>query len=275
MSREKPCFFWVNAFTDQPFRGNPAVVCLTKRSLSDSIMQNLAAEFGVSETVFVEYVNEHYSLRWFTPRLEVDLCGHATLAAASVLWAQKIVTDKRILFHSASGTLTAMRKGASVELDFPVIPVKQFPLPEEVRLALEVNPGFSGKAGEDLFIELCSEKEVACISPDFKLLESAWSKGIIVTAPGSGKHDFVSRYFAPGEGIPEDPVTGSAHCSLGWYWKRKLEKNTLHARQISSRGGDISLRVSTERVYISGEAVILCRGIISKDITSARKRESP
>ncbi len=255
-------FFWVDAFTDQPFRGNPAVVCLIAQDIPVSAMQNLAAEFGVSETVFVTPSGKDYSLRWFTPRMEVKLCGHATLAAAWVLWKEKLVDENEIFFHTCSGRIKVCRSENVVTLEFPVVPVYHEDIPPQIIRALRVQPQYTAKAGDDWLIELTSEQEVIDAKPDFISLESVWPNGVIITAAGSEKADFVSRYFAPGEGISEDPVTGSAHCALGYYWSEKLDKKNLYARQLSFRGGQLQVRVSSRKVYISGEAFILCSGTI-------------
>ncbi len=258
-------FFWVDAFTSQPFKGNPAVVCVGEKEVSSVLMQQIASEFGVSETAFVQPLANGFSLRWFTPEVEVDLCGHATLSAARVLWQHGYASSNSdIIFHTASGILKASPGRKGIWLDFPSVPVQKKEIPRELVQAIGVQPVFTGKAGDDWFIELDSEKAVKNAQPDFGKLGSLWKKGVIITSSATKEIDFVSRYFAPGEGIDEDPVTGSAHCSLCWYWSRRLGKNVLKARQLSSRGGELTVKPDRERIRIQGEALILGSGSFNR-----------
>ncbi|MCB2230134.1 PhzF family phenazine biosynthesis protein [bacterium] len=251
----------VDAFADRPFRGNPAAVCVMNGPGDERWMQSVAMEMNLSETAFVHPVDGGFSIRWFTPAVEVELCGHATLASAYVLYADKHVpADQRITFHSKSGPLHAVRNGDLVSLDFPGSRTELMePIPEVVE-ALRVKPVAFGKTRFDYLIELTSETEVRACAPDFNLLTKARVRGVMITARGGGEHDFVSRFFAPGAGIAEDPVTGSAHCSLAPYWAERLKKDTMLAYQASRRGGTIRVTVAGDRVHLAGKAVVTMRG---------------
>jgi predicted PhzF superfamily epimerase YddE/YHI9 len=257
--------FQVDAFTNVPFHGNPAGVCLLPAPAPEDWMQAVAAEMNVAETAFlVARAPGDYALRWFTPAAEVDLCGHATLASAHLLWEQgHVATDAPISFHSRSGRLGAAREGDWVRLDFPALPL--LPVPGSTNLAgiLGAQPVYVGRnAFPSYFVELESEEAVRRLVPDIARLGRDALAQCIVTARSASGDDFVSRFFAPGVGIDEDPVTGSAHCSLGPYWAAKLGKTELAARQLSRRGGVIKVRVRGDRVDILGQAVTVIRGRI-------------
>lgn len=256
--------YHVDAFTDTPFKGNPAAVCLLPGIKSENWMQHVAREMNLSETAFVLREGDYYRLRWFTPVTEVELCGHATLASAHVLWESgQISKDEVIRFRTLSGFLPARFSKEWIELDFPGAEVTPADLTEPYLEALGVLPEDVYRSGEKYLIEVADEKDVRRIAPDFNALRKLKGRGIIVTSrseiPGV---DFVSRYFAPWVGINEDPVTGSAHCILGPYWGKKLGKNYLTGIQVSARGGTVKVRLSGERVYLSGRAVTIFRGAL-------------
>ena len=253
--------FQVDAFTDEPFKGNPAAVCILPEQRDDLWMQNVAREMNLSETAFLVKQPDGYKLRWFTPAVEVKLCGHATLASAHILWTERILNpNEQARFHTLSGLLTAERKGEWIELDFPAMPPKKARPPRELMKALGVKPKYVGKSREDYLVEVDSERTVRKLKPDFQLLSSLPVRGVAVTAAAETEpYDFVSRFFAPQVGINEDPVTGSAHCSLGPYWRKRLQKNELLAYQASFRGGEVSVRVADERVYLGGKAITILR----------------
>ncbi len=254
--------FHVDAFTDQPFSGNPAAVCVLSEERPASWMQQLASEMNLSETAFLLSREEGYSLRWFTPRVEVDLCGHATLASAHVLWEQGYVKNhERARFFSKSGPLSALMKKDWIELDFPAEPEERAPLPPGLAKALGTEPLYCGRNRLDYLVEIASEELLRDLNPDLAFLAEMDSRGLIVTvqSPAPG-YDFLSRYFAPGQGIDEDPVTGSAHCCLGPYWKKKTGRDSFTAYQASRRGGVIRVEVRESRVLIAGKAITLFRG---------------
>ena len=252
----------VDAFADRPFSGNPAAVCLLDGPRDDSWMQNVALEMNLSETAFLIPEGDHYHLRWFTPTVEVDLCGHATLASAHVLWEEGHLPAGSVArFRTRSGMLSASKVGDWITLDFPATPVgPAFDL-EAVSRALGV-PVLACREGRaDVLAEVGSESTVRGLSPDFGLLGAIEARGIIVTARSdSPDFDFVSRFFAPRCGIPEDPVTGSAHCLLGPYWSEKLGKSELTGYQASSRGGVVRVRLAGDRAMLGGQAVTVLRG---------------
>ncbi len=226
----KPAIFHVDAFTDKPFAGNPAGVCILQEQYDDDWMQKVAQEMNLSETAFLYRENDGFNLRWFTPAVEVDLCGHATLASAHVLWeAGYLKPDQQVRFYTRSGLLTAMRKGDWIELDFPAEPEEKASSPPELVEALGVTPKYVGRNRFDYLVEVDSEETVRNLKPDFTLLGKIPVRGVIVTGPATSQgFDFVSRFFAPGVGINEDPVTGSAHCCLGHFWGKRLNKNELY-----------------------------------------------
>lgn len=254
--------FQVDAFTDKPFSGNPAAVVLLEAQAETGWMQSVAREMNLSETAFVHPIETGYHLRWFTPEVEVDLCGHATLATAHILWQTGAVpTAERIRFNTRSGWLTAEKKGEQIDLDFPSAPVVEADISEEIIQAAGVVPDFAGISGDKWFFEVMDEKTVRALTPDFEALRQRKGRALVVTAPSDTPGiDFVSRYFAPWIGINEDPVTGSAHCMLGPYWSRKLRKNNLVGYQASARGGLVRVRVSADRTYVGGSAVTVFAG---------------
>ena len=255
-------FFHVDAFTNKPFAGNPAAVCMLVEHRDDVWMQNVAREMNLPETAFLQKRAKEFDLRWFTPTVEIDLCGHATLASAHVLWENGILNEnEQARFHTRSGVLIAERKDEWIELDFPTLPDNKVAMPKRLVKVLGARPSYVGKNRMDYIAEVGSEKIVRKMKPDFSQLADLPCRGLIVTAPATSKpYDFVSRFFAPRVGINEDPVTGSAHCCLGPYWQRRLGKNEFLAQQVSTRGGIIRVRVSNRRVYIGGEAVTVLRG---------------
>lgn len=250
----------IDAFSDVPFGGNPAAVCILDGPRESSWMQQVAAEMNLSETAFLYPRQDGFDLRWFTPAIEVDLCGHATLASAHALWelGQRPASEK-LRFYTRSGELTADTDGDWIELNFPAIPTAMAEAPPDLLKALGATPIFTGRTRFDYLIEVESEAEVRNLKPDFAALRELPVRGIIVTAAGSN-FDFVSRFFAPGSGIDEDPVTGSAHCALGPYWAAKLLIRDLRAYQASPRGGVIRVRVQNDRVILAGQAVTVLRG---------------
>ncbi len=252
--------FQVDAFTERPFKGNPAAVCVLDRQVEDKWMQDVAKEMNLSETAFLLKTDQGYNLRWFTPSSEVDLCGHATLAAAHILWERGYLKkEEEAKFYTKSGLLVAKTSGGWIQLDFPATTEKEATPPAELISALGVKPIYVGKNIFDYLIEVESEDIVKNIKPDFIKLMEVPMRGVIVTAK-SKEYDFVSRFFAPGIGILEDPVTGSAHCCLGPYWMKKLNKETFTAYQASERGGALKVQVAGERVLISGKAVTVMEG---------------
>jgi PhzF family phenazine biosynthesis protein len=251
----------IDAFTDQPFRGNPAAVCLLDRERDAQWMQNVASEMNLSETAFLLPRDGDFSLRWFTPAAEVDLCGHATLASAHALWQEKVL-DGEARFHTRSGLLKARRDGEWIELDFPATRDQRADAPKELLEALGVsNPVYVGRNKFDYLLELESEDAVRRLHPDQAALRRVQVRGVIVTSrANNGSYDFVSRFFAPGVGVDEDPVTGSAHCCLTPYWAAKLGKNEMVAYQASKRGGTLRVRIDGDRVKLLGRAVTVLRG---------------
>lgn len=228
-------------------------------------MLNVAREMNLSETAFLHpQKDEGFNLRWFTPRVEVDLCGHATLASAHILWETEYLgSEERALFYTKSGQLTAHKKGEWIEMDFPSQKEEPVSPPPNLVDALGVEPKHVGKTSFDYFVELESEEVVANMQPNFLQLANVETRGVIVTSQSSDpRYDFVSRFFAPGVGIDEDPVTGSAHCSLGPFWSEKLGKTTLTGYQSSSRGGVVIVKVKGKRVVLSGQAVTVLKGEI-------------
>lgn len=254
--------YQVDAFTDQPFAGNPAAVCVLEEQKSDKWMQNVAREMNLSETAFLLKEGEGFRLRWFTPTVEVDLCGHATLASAHVLWEEGYLgPDESAHFKTRSGLLEAGRRNGWIELNFPEKAPRPAELPEVMGQALGVKPQYIGRNEFDFLVEVDSEETLRNMKPDFNLLKDVQVRGIIVTSQSETKdYDFISRFFCPAVGVNEDPVTGSAHCCLAPYWKDKLNKNELTAYQASERGGELKLKVGSERVYLGGQAVTVVEG---------------
>jgi len=254
--------YQVDAFTDRPFAGNPAAVCLLAAPADEGWMQNVGREMNLSETAFLYRAGDGFNLRWFTPAAEVELCGHATLASAHVLFTEGyLAAGDAARFHTKSGLLTAERTGEWLELDFPALPVKAAEAPPGLVEALGLEPQYVGSSRFDYLVEAGSEGIVRALKPDIARLRATEVRGTIVTARAAGaEFDFVSRFFAPGVGIDEDPVTGSAHCVLGPYWGAKLGKEEMVAYQASARGGVVKVRLACERVKLGGQALTVLRG---------------
>jgi len=253
----------VDSFTDRPFAGNPAAVCILPKPAEPAWMLNVAREMNLAETAFLVPQCDGYDLRWFTPAVEVDLCGHATLASAHVLWEDgHLKPDVQARFHTKSGLLTADRRDSWIELDFPATPAAAAPPPAGLSDAIGAKAQFVGRSKFDYLVELENEEVVRRLDPDMGAIARVDARGVIVTsrAAGKGKYDFVSRFFAPQSGVPEDPVTGSAHCALAPYWGAKLGKKELVAFQASARGGEIRVRLVGDRVRLGGQAVTVLRG---------------
>lgn len=250
----------IDAFTDAPFKGNPAAVCLLDRERDAGWMQNVAAEMNLSETAFLLPRDGDFSLRWFTPSVEVDLCGHATLASAHALWEERLL-EGEARFQTRSGLLTATRSGEWIELDFPVKDEQPADAPPLLLEALGAKAAYIGRNAWDYLVEVASEEELRALAPDHTRLRTLPVRGVIVTSrSSSGEFDFVSRFFAPGSGVDEDPVTGSAHCALTPYWSKKLGKTEMTAFQASRRGGVVRVRLEGDRVKLGGRAVTVLRG---------------
>jgi predicted PhzF superfamily epimerase YddE/YHI9 len=262
--------YQVDAFTDRPFGGNPAAVCFLDAPRPAEWMQSVAREMNLSETAFLVPAAEGgFDLRWFTPKTEVELCGHATLASAHVLWESgRLAVGETARFHTLSSLLTAERTGEGIiELDFPANPVVEVAPPEGLLDAFGgVVPRFVGKSRFDYLIELAGEELVRAAEPDFVRLQELPVRGVMITAAGAAPYDFVSRFFAPGAGVDEDPVTGSAHCALGPYWASRSGKTSFLAWQASHRGGALRVRVEGERVKLGGRAVTVLRGELVSDL---------
>ena len=260
----------IDAFAERPYSGNPAAVCLLEGERDARWMQAVAEEMNLSETAFVRPGRDGFDLRWFTPAVEVDLCGHATLAAAHALWSEaRVPGDAEIRFQTRSGLLTAARNGKLIELDFPATSPAASDLDDaEVRSlgdALGVVPKRVVRSAFDLLVEVGTDREVREARPDFRRLGALDCRGVIVTSTSDDpRFDFVSRFFAPGVGVNEDPVTGSAHCCLGPYWGERLGKREMSAFQASSRGGVVRVRVSGDRVILGGHAVTIFRGELTE-----------
>lgn len=267
-------FFQVDAFADRPFSGNPAAICILSEPRQDVWMQSLARENNLSETAFlVRRADGGYDLRWFTPVAEVDLCGHATLAAAHVLWEQGLLgIDEQARFHTRSGLLTARRAGDLIEMIFPACPidashpwVADAEIAGKLGAALGAEPVFVGCDGTDFLAELGSEAEVRALAPDMNSLAELPARGVIVTSRAEGgTFDFISRFFAPAFGINEDPATGSAHCCLAPYWAAKLGKDEMIAYQASPRGAVVRVAMAGDRVRLSGHAVTVLRAELTE-----------
>lgn len=251
----------VDAFTNRPFAGNPAGVCILPKATDAAWMLDVAREMNLAETAFLVRSKDGYDLRWFTPTVEVDLCGHATLASAHVLWEDgHLERIEQARFHTKSGLLTADARDSWIELDFPATPPRPAPAPPGLLEALGAKATFVGRSKFDYLVEVASESVVRALAPDLTALSRVETRGVIVTARAGGEYDFVSRFFAPQSGVPEDPVTGSAHCALTPYWSDKLGKQKLRAFQASSRGGALRLALAGDRVRIAGQAVTVLRG---------------
>jgi PhzF family phenazine biosynthesis protein len=252
--------FQIDAFTDKVFGGNPAAVCVLGDWLEDRVMQAIAMENNLSETAFLIKRTDHYDLRWFTPAAEIDLAGHPTLAAAFTIFEILKPGSKEVRFETNSGTLTVTKEGDLLAMNFPATPATPCEPPEALIKGLGVTPR-EVLLSRDHMVVLESEADVLAVQPDFNLLTQLDSMGVMVTAPGDNS-DFVSRFFAPKMGIQEDPVTGSAHCTLIPYWAQRLGKSDLTAIQVSQRRGLLSCRDMGERVQIAGQAVLFFSGYI-------------
>lgn len=273
--KNKIKIYQVDAFTSKKFKGNPAAVCILKDDISDEVMKNIAREMNLSETAFVKPLEKDsvdncnlFSLRWFTPEIEVDLCGHATIATSKVLFDEFNIKEQYIKYETKSGVLKAKKEDEKISLDFPIDNPLDFNLTQDILEAMGIisySNSIIGEKTRKLVIELKDKKEVVNLKPNFEMLKSlkfkSDIKGICVTSRGNEKYDFISRYFNPWAGINEDPVTGSVHILLANYWSNKLNKIEMNAYQASNRGGEISLKLlENDRVRLSGEAVIVLKG---------------
>ena len=261
--------YQIDAFASRPFTGNPAAVVPLTEWLPDSTMLDIAAENNLAETAFFVRNNDGYELRWFTPTVEMDLCGHATLASAFLIFDVLGTGEQILRFQTRSGELTVEKVDGRYVLDFPSRPGKKADAPDGLIDAIGAEPKEIYKS-RDYMLVYESETDILAIRPDFNSLIKIDAHAVIVTAPGEGS-DFVSRFFAPEVGVPEDPVTGSAHCTLIPYWAARVGKNELYARQVSSRGGELFCELRGDRVRIGGHAVLYMKGEIYVE-SGAEKR---
>ena len=252
----------VDAFTARPFAGNPAAVCLLDAPRPERWLQNVAREMNLSETAFLLPGGDGYDLRWFTPTVEVDLCGHATLASAHVLYEEGHLRSEQVArFHTRSGLLTATKQGDWIEMEFPARPAHEVSTPQVLTAALGVTPLWVGRSATDLLVEIPDEVTVRSLRPDLEALARLDARGVIVTSRAATTgFDFVSRFFAPRVGVPEDPVTGSAHCTLGPFWGERLKREYLIGFQASARGGVVRVSDRGIRIGLAGQAVTVLRG---------------
>lgn len=252
----------VDAFTSDPYAGNPAAVCFLAAAREPAWMQRVASELNLSETAFLVPGGDAFGLRWFSPRVEVDLCGHATLASAHALWeTDRLARDRQARFDTKSGRLTADRRGEWIELDFPSTPTAETPAPPGLLESLRTKARRVERSRFDFLVEVDGEETVRAIAPDFGGLARIDARGIIVTSRASAPGvDFVSRFFAPAVGIDEDQATGSSHCALAVYWSTRIGKMRMSARQLSLRGGRVEVELVGERVRLAGQAVTVVRG---------------
>lgn len=259
---QTPLLVQVDAFTDKPFSGNPAAVCLLSEPADAAWMQAVGVEMNLSETAFVWPLQDGFSLRWFTPAVEVNLCGHATLATAHVLWQEGWLAESAVArFHTRSGLLTATQEYGRIVLDFPATPAKPADPPKGMLAALGIDAAEIFFNGVDYLVHVPEEADVRGLQPDFPALRRVGMRGATVTAASDRpEFDFVSRFFAPGAGIDEDPVTGSAHCTLGPFWAKRLGKSSLQAFQASARGGVLKVSLQGDRVLLAGQAVTVLKG---------------
>lgn len=268
----------VDAFTHSAFAGNPAAVCVLTEPTTDAWMQSVAKEMKHSETAFcIPLQDGSFRLRWFTPGGEVRLCGHATLAAAHVLWEEGWLEHRKIArFSTLSGELTAAPLGRVIELDFPARPASEVQAPAGLLDALGVAPSWVGRDVDDYIVLLADEEAVSACNPDFGALRAVETRGVTITAPATDdKLDFVSRFFAPRFGIDEDPVTGSAHCCLTPFWASRLDKNVLTARQLSARGGELEVELAGDRVKLRGTCVTTLRGNLTESAPASGSWSRP
>jgi PhzF family phenazine biosynthesis protein len=265
--------FHVDAFTDRPFTGNPAAVCLLADWPPIRWLQGVAQEMNLSETAFLVKRDDRFDLRWFTPRVEVDLCGHATLASAHVIRELGLNAGASVRFDTRSGILTATYRDGAIELDFPRTPSTPAETPPGLLEALGVAAKHIGRSRFDYLVEVDSEAVLRRMTPDFKSLAALPVRGIMVTCRADDpRFDFMSRFFAPAAGVDEDPVTGSAHCCLADYWNERLGKTSMTAYQASQRGGVVQVRVAGDRVILGGNAVTIARGQLAIDVDSSGDR---
>jgi PhzF family phenazine biosynthesis protein len=258
--------FQVDAFTSIPFKGNPAGVCFLSEPQPEEWLVAVAAEMNLSETAFLLPEGDGYRLRWFTPVVEVSLCGHATLGSAHALWETgRLAPDQEARFFTKSGLLTARRCGGWIEMDFPARPLEPAAEPEGLSSALGIHPVFISQSKSSMLVEVESEQVVREAAPDFAALKEIPVRGVVLTSRASeSEFDFISRFFAPRMGINEDPVTGSAHCVLAPYWSAKLGKHELTGYQASARGGIVRVRSQGDRVILGGQAVMVFKGELLK-----------
>ncbi len=270
LQKRGPMKFWtIDSFTNQAFKGNPAGVCIVEKFPDINLMQQIANEINLSETTFVVHKTAgQYDIRWFTPTTEVELCGHATLAAAHALWNELHIPHDVIHFNSLSGELIATLNAHEITLDFPAYENTKVDMSDDMANALGIAPIAIHKAHDDWIVELEHFRDVVNLNPNISQLSLIPCRGIIVTAKGDDEYDFFSRFFAPREGVNEDPVTGSAHCKLAPYWAERLGKNTMIAYQASKRGGVVKVRFENNRVYLTGEAITVIQGKIMYDYQS-------
>jgi PhzF family phenazine biosynthesis protein len=252
----------VDSFTDRPFAGNPAGVCILPGAADEAWMRNVAREMNLAETAFLYPTDDGYALRWFTPAVEVNLCGHATLASAHVLWEEgHLPPEVTARFHTRSGLLTAQREGDWIAMDFPARPPQAVDAPPGLAEALGAEIRFIGRNVDDYLVEVDSEATVRGLKPDIGAIRRLPVRGVIVTSRAeTAPYDFVSRFFAPAVGVDEDPVTGSAHCCLAPFWADRLGRAALVGYQASPRGGVVRVRVAGDRVILGGQAVTVLRG---------------
>jgi PhzF family phenazine biosynthesis protein len=251
----------VDAFSSQAFGGNPAAVCILPEPRDEKWMAKIAMEMNLSETAFLLANGDGYQLRWFTPAVEVDLCGHATLASAHVLWEDgRLEPGVAARSHTKSGLLTCERRGAWIEMNFPAKLEQPAEPPPQLAEALGCDLKYTGRNQFDYLVEVADETTLRALEPRHYLLRQLPVRGVIATARGSGEYDFVSRFFAPGSGIDEDPATGSAHCALAPFWAARLGKTEMTGFQASPRGAVVKVRVAGDRVFLLGQAVTVLRG---------------
>ncbi|MGI9553288.1 MAG: PhzF family phenazine biosynthesis protein [Thermodesulfobacteriota bacterium] len=255
-------YYIVDAFTETAFKGNPAAVCILNKPIPDDLMQNIASEFNLSETAYLLKQSNNYRLRWFSPTTEVDLCGHATLASAHFLWENGMLNHNQDAeFSTNSGIITARKINDDIEMDFPVEEAYETQCPAAIIDGLNIKPEYVAKNRFDYLVEVENEDIVKQLEPNIEVVKNIDCRGVIVTSlTQNSKFDFVSRFFAPRFGIPEDPVTGSAHCALGPYWSKKTGKSRLIGFQASQRGGVVKVEVTKENVKLGGKAVTVATG---------------
>jgi PhzF family phenazine biosynthesis protein len=267
--------YHVDAFTEEAFAGNPAAVCPLTGPADEAWMQHVAHEMSLPETAFLYPEGDGFHLRWFTPKVEVDLCGHATLASAHLLWEMGMADpEKPIRFHSRSGTLTAVFEKQWIWLDFPAEPAHTVAAPYELERALGIKPKYVAKNRLDFLAEMPSEAAIHALRPDMGRLAQLPARGVIVTAGTTADgYDFVSRFFSPATGIPEDPVTGSGHCCLGPFWGARLKKDEMTGYQASERGGVVKVRLMGDRVSLGGRAVTVMHGRLTDAAAQVQRGE--